>query len=42
MSQAGAFDEFQMSSLKQSSSINKGNGVGYSISFSEPLPSVVS
>jgi hypothetical protein len=37
-SQAGAFDEFPMSSSKQSSSIDKGNGVGSSISF----PSAVS
>jgi hypothetical protein len=36
-SYAKAFDEFLMSSLKQSSSIDKGNGVGSSISFSEPI-----
>jgi hypothetical protein len=41
-SQVGAFDEFPMSSSKQSSSIDKGNGVGSSISFSEPIPGVVS
>jgi hypothetical protein len=29
--QAGAFDEFPMSSSKQPSSIDKGNGVGSSI-----------
>jgi hypothetical protein len=33
-SQAGAFDEFPMSSSKQSSLIDKGNGVGSSILFS--------
>jgi hypothetical protein len=37
-SQAGAFDEFPMSSSKQSSSIDKGNGVG----SSEPIPGAVS
>jgi hypothetical protein len=41
-SQAEAFDEFPMSSSKQSSSIDKGNGVGSSILFSEPIPDVVS
>jgi hypothetical protein len=41
-SQAGAFDEFPMSSSKQSSSIDEVNGVGSSISFSEPIPSIVS
>jgi hypothetical protein len=41
-SQAEAFDEFPMSSSKQSSSIDKGNGVGSSILFFEPIPSVVS
>jgi hypothetical protein len=40
-SQAGAFDEFPMSSLKQSSLINKRNGVRSSISFFE-LPDAVS
>jgi hypothetical protein len=32
-SQAGAFDQFPMSSLKESSSIDKGNGVGSLMSF---------
>jgi hypothetical protein len=41
-SQAGAFDEFPMSSSKQSSLIDKENGVGSSILFSEPIPSAVS
>jgi hypothetical protein len=41
-SQVGAFDEFRMSSSKQSSSIDKGNGVESSISFSEPIPGAVS
>jgi hypothetical protein len=41
-SQAGAFDEFPMSSSKQSSSIDKGNGVRYSILFFEPIPCAVS
>jgi hypothetical protein len=41
-SQAGAFDEFPMTLLKQSSSIDKGNRVRSSISFSEPIPGVVS
>jgi hypothetical protein len=41
-SQAGAFDEFLMSSPKHSSSIDKGNGVGSSISFSEPILGAVS
>jgi hypothetical protein len=41
-SQAGAFDEFPMSSSKQSSSIDKGNGVGSSISFFEPIYGTVS
>jgi hypothetical protein len=37
-SQAGALDEFPMSLSKQSYSIDKGNGLGSSISFSEPIP----
>jgi hypothetical protein len=37
-----AFDEFPMSLWKQSSSIDKGNGVGSSILFYEPIPSAVS
>jgi hypothetical protein len=41
-SQARAFDEFPMSLLKQSSSIDKENGVWSSISFSEPIPNAVS
>jgi hypothetical protein len=41
-SQVGAFDEFPMSSSKQSSLIDKENGVGSSILFSEPIPSAVS
>jgi hypothetical protein len=41
-SQAGAFDEFPMSSSNQSSSIDKENGVGSSILFFEPIPGVVS
>jgi hypothetical protein len=41
-SQAGAFDEFPMSLSKQSSLIDKGNGVGCSISFSEPIRDAVS
>jgi hypothetical protein len=41
-SQEGAFDEFPMSSSKQSSSIDKGNGVGSSISFSELIPDAMS
>jgi hypothetical protein len=41
-SQARAFDEFPMSSSKQYSSIDKGNGVGSSISFSEPISGAVS
>jgi hypothetical protein len=36
-SQAGAFDDFPMSLSKQSSSIYKGNVVGSSIFFSEPI-----
>jgi hypothetical protein len=41
-SQAGAFDEFPMSSSKKSSLIHKGNVVGSSILISEPITSVVS
>jgi hypothetical protein len=41
-SQAGGFDEFPMSPSKQSSSIDKGNGVGSSISFFESIPGAVS
>jgi hypothetical protein len=41
-SQAGAFDEFPMSSSKQSSSIDKGNGVGSSILFFELILGAVS
>jgi hypothetical protein len=41
-SQVGAFDEFLMSSSKQSSLIDKGNGVGSLFSFSELIPGVVS
>jgi hypothetical protein len=41
-SQEEAFDEFPMSSLKQSSLIDKGNVVGFSISFSETIPGAVS
>jgi hypothetical protein len=41
-SQVGAFDEFPMSLSKQSSSVDKQNGVGSSISFSEPIPGAVS
>jgi hypothetical protein len=41
-SQAGAFDELPMSLSKQSSSIDKGNGVGSSILFYEPIPAAVS
>jgi hypothetical protein len=41
-SQAGAFDEFPMSLSKQYSSIEKENGVGSSILFSEPIFGVVS
>jgi hypothetical protein len=41
-SQVGAFNEFPMSSSKQSSSIDKGNRVGSSISFSKHIPGVVS
>jgi hypothetical protein len=40
-SQAGAFDQFPMSSLKESSSIHKGNGVGSLISFFDPIPGAV-
>jgi hypothetical protein len=40
--QVGAFDEFPMSSSKESSSIDKGNRVGSSISFSEPILGAVS
>jgi hypothetical protein len=36
-SQVGAIDEFPMSLSKQFSSIDKGNGVGSSIPFSEPI-----
>jgi hypothetical protein len=38
----GAFDEFPMSLSKQSSLIDKGNGLGSSISFFEPIASAVS
>jgi hypothetical protein len=41
-SPAGAFDEFPISLSKQSSSIDKRNGVWSSISFSEPILGVVS
>jgi hypothetical protein len=41
-SQDRAFDEFLMLSLKQSSSIDKENGVGSSILFSKPIPGAVS
>jgi hypothetical protein len=41
-SQAGVFDEFPMSLSKQSYSIDKGNGVGSSILFSELIPGAVS
>jgi hypothetical protein len=41
-SQAGAFDEFPMSLSKQSTLIDKGNGVGYSISFYKLIPGAVS
>jgi hypothetical protein len=41
-SQVGAFDEFLMLLSKQSYSIDKGNGVGSSISFSEHIPGTVS
>jgi hypothetical protein len=41
-SQTGAFDEFPMSLSKQSSSIDKGNGMGSSISFYQPIPGAVS
>jgi hypothetical protein len=41
-SQAGGFDEFPMSLSKQSSLIDKGNGVGSSIPFFEPIPGAVS
>jgi hypothetical protein len=42
MSQVGVFDKSLMSLSKQSSSIDKGNGVGSSVSFYEPIPGVVS
>jgi hypothetical protein len=41
-SQMGAFDEFPLSLSKQSSLIDKGNGVGSSILFSEHIPGAVS
>jgi hypothetical protein len=41
-SQAGAFDELPMSLSKQSSLIDKGNGMGSSILFSEPILGAVS
>jgi hypothetical protein len=41
-SQEGAFDEFPMSLSKQFSSIDKGNRVGSSTSFSEPIRGAVS
>jgi hypothetical protein len=39
--QVGAFDKFPMSSSNQSSLIDKGNGVGSSILFFNPIPGVV-
>jgi hypothetical protein len=41
-SQVGDFDEFPMSLSKQSSSIDKGNGVGSPILFFKPIPGAVS
>jgi hypothetical protein len=42
LSQVGAFDKFSMSYLKQSSSIDKGNGVGLCSSMFELISGAVS